>query len=213
MLSPQELNKKRRRSRAKIVHDISRRFWYHRRMPRTYVIWIFLFIASALGCASPKVGYDYDPNADFTRYRNYAWGPGQHEASGDKRVDNPLIDTRIRNAIGGELRSKGYTASSDQQPDFYVAYRIGVKDMMMGSSTQRYIGDYAHGTHTTISDIQPYTEGGLLVDIVDAATKQLVWRASAAAEVKQGMTPEDRTERIGQVVHAMFSHFPPGDRP
>ena len=80
---------------------------------------------------------------------------------------------------------------------------------MKGSSTQDYIGDRAHGTYTTLSDIQPYKEGALLIDIVDAASKQLVWQASALAEVDPGMTPEERDERISGIVHAMLSHFPP----
>ena len=64
-------------------------------------------------------------------------------------------------------------------------------------------------TFTTISDIQPYKEGTLLIDIVDAASKQLVWRGSALTEVDPGMTPEERNERITSIVHSMFTHFPP----
>jgi hypothetical protein len=147
--------------------------------------------------------------SDFTVYRTYAWVPGPQEVTGDKRLDNALVDRRIRNAIGAQLRSKGYTTSGDKQPDFYVAYHAGMKDLMKGSSTQHYIGDFAHGTHTTISDIQPYKEGGLLVDIVDAASKQLIWRGSGVAEVDAGMSPEERDKRINDVVRAMLSHFPP----
>jgi len=170
---------------------------------------MFLLVTSTVACASPKVGYDYDSSANFTAYHTYDWAPGRQEETGDKRVDNSLVDGRIRTAIGTQLRLKGYTTSLNKRPDFYVAYHLGVKDMMKGSSTQDYIGDYAHGTFTTISDIQPYKEGTLLIDIVDAASKQLVWRGSALAEVDPSMTPEERNERISTIVHAMFSHFPP----
>jgi hypothetical protein len=84
-----------------------------------------------------------------------------------------------------------------------------MKDMMKGSSTQNYIGDRAHGTYTTLSDIQPYKEGTLLIDIVDVASKQVVWQASALAEVQEGLTPTERDKRINSIVRAMLSHFPP----
>jgi hypothetical protein len=80
---------------------------------------------------------------------------------------------------------------------------------MKGASTQNYIGDRAHGTYTTISDIQPYSEGTLLIDVVDAASKQLVWQASAITEVDPGMDAEARDRHIRQIVRAMLAPFPP----
>lgn len=178
-------------------------------MTRLQSLCVFLLASLVAACASPKVGYDYDASANFNAYHTYDWVADKQEVTGDRRLDNSLVDGRIRTAIGTQLRSKGYKTSANKQPDFYVAYHIKVKDMMKGSSTQDYIGDRAHGTYTTISDIQPYKEGTLLIDIVDAASKQLVWRGSALAEVDPGMTPEERDERINNIVHAMFAHFPP----
>ncbi len=178
-------------------------------MKWTHPLCLFLFVVLAAACASPKVGYDYDHSAQFNAYRTYEWGPGTSQASGDPRIDNPLLDAHIRRAVVAELRSKGFTPPKQGEPDFYVAYHAGVKDLIKGSSTQNYIGDRAHGTYTTISDIQPYREGTLLIDIVDAASKQLVWQASAMAEVDPGMNSEERDTRIHQVVRAMLAHFPP----
>jgi hypothetical protein len=166
-------------------------------------------LAGAAACAAPKVGYDYDSSANFNVYRTYEWLPGNQESAGDQRVDNALVDRRIRTAVDARLRSQGYHTPVNGKPDFYVAYRVAVKDRMKGSSTQRYIGDFAYGTHTTITDIQPYNEGDLVVDVVDAETKQLVWRSYAQGEVSPGMTPDERDKRIAQVVDSMFSHFPP----
>jgi Domain of unknown function (DUF4136) len=170
---------------------------------------MFLLVTSAVACSSPKIGYDYDSSANFNGYHTYDWVADKQEMTGDKRLDTSLVDGRIRTTIGTQLRLKGYTTSLNKRPDFYVAYHLGVKDMMKGSSTQDYIGDHAHGTFTTISDIQPYKEGTLLIDIVDAASNQLVWRGSALTEVDPGMTPEERNERISTIVHAIFAHFPP----
>jgi len=169
----------------------------------------FLLMASAVACASPKVGYDYDLSTNFSTYHTYAWVPGTQEATGDKRLDNSLVDTRIRTTISAHFNSKGYTAPADGTPDFYVAYHVGVKDMMKETTARNYIGDRAYGTVTTVRDVQPYKEGALLIDIIDAASKKVVWQASALAEIDPGMTPEERDVRINGVVQAMLAHFPP----
>ncbi|HKT35377.1 MAG TPA: DUF4136 domain-containing protein [Nitrospira sp.] len=168
-----------------------------------------LLAAWAAGCSSPKVGYDYDRSADFNRYHTYAWVAGVQVATGDRRLDSSLVDARIRTTVDRILSTKGYMASRHSSPDFFVAYHAGMKDMMKGASTQNYIGDRAHGTFTTISDIQPYHEGTLTIDIVDAASRQLIWQASAYADVDQSLGPEERDARMNSIVRAMLSHFPP----
>jgi hypothetical protein len=178
-------------------------------MIRIFPVWLCLTAAATAACTSPTIGYDFDSRANFHAYHTYEWLADKQEETGDKRLDNSLVDTRIRSAIGTELRSKGYTASNDRRPDFLVVYHIRLSDMMKGSSTQNYIGDRAHGTYTTINDIHSYKEGTLLIDIVDAASKQLVWRSSALSEVNTGMTPEERNKRISHIVRAMLEHFPP----
>jgi Domain of unknown function (DUF4136) len=167
-----------------------------------------LLAALAVACTSPKVGYDYDRSVNFSRYHTYAWVSSAQEATGDRRLDSSLVDARIRAAIDRHLREKGF-ATTQGGPDFLVAYHVAMKDMMKGASTQNYIGDRAHGTFTTISDIQPYHEGAFTLDIVDAGSHQLIWQASAKADVDQSLGPEERDERINHIVQAMLSHFPP----
>lgn len=168
-----------------------------------------LLVALAVGCTSPKVGYDYDRNTNFSRYHTYAWISGAQEVTGDRRLDNSLVDARIRTAIDRQLRAKGYLPSTKTGPEFLVIYQVGMKDMMKGASTQNYIGDRAHGTFTTISDIQPYHEGTLTIDIVDAESRQLIWQASAKADMNQSLGPEERDARVNNIVREMLSHFPP----
>ncbi|HJT20792.1 MAG TPA: DUF4136 domain-containing protein [Nitrospira sp.] len=178
-------------------------------MSRALSLCLWFMVAATAACSSPTIGYDFDSRVDFQTYRTYEWLTDAQEVTGDRRLDNSLVDTRIRSAIGTELRSKGYRVSGGTKPDFFVAYHVKLNDMMKGTSTQNYIGDRAHGTYTTISDIESYREGTLLLDIVDAASMQLVWRGSALSEVDMGMTPEERNARITRAVRGMLTHFPP----
>jgi Domain of unknown function (DUF4136) len=184
---------------------------------------VFLLVLSA--CASPKIGYDYDPGANFSTYHKYEWIERNQEKTGDRRVDNSQLDIRIRTAVGAQLHVKGYTAANDQ-PDFYVAYSAVLNDMTPDVSTQYYSQGMAGGPFvlsvdtrspngpttgaiTPANDSPSYLTGTLLIDIVDAASKKLVWRGTAAGAVDPGLTSQQRDERIRTIVREMLSHFPP----
>ena len=67
-----------------------------------------LLAASAIGCASPNVGYDYDRSADFSRYHTYAWILRAQEATGDRRLDSSLVDVFVEAKVferAGVLRT------------------------------------------------------------------------------------------------------------
>lgn len=184
---------------------------------------VFLLVLSA--CASPKIGYDYDPGANFSTYRTYEWLPGNQEKTGDRRVDNSQLDIRIRTAVGAQLHVKGYRAANDR-PDFYVAYSALLNDMTPDVSSRYYSQGMAGGPFvlsvdtrspngaTTgaippANDSSSYLTGTLLIDIVDAASNKLVWRGTAAGAVDPGLTSVERDERIRRIVRDILSHFPP----
>jgi hypothetical protein len=180
---------------------------------------------TATACApSPKIGYDFDRSADFSTYHTYAWLSGDQEKTGDRRADSSSVDMRIRIAVGTQLRLKGYQALPEGKPDFYVAYHIGLKDNSPSISTQYYSDGMAGRAFSHSADTRSagkpapavnetssssYLTGSLLIDIVDAASKKLVWRGTAAGEVDPGLTSQQRDERTKAIVQKVLSHFPP----
>jgi len=192
-------------------------------MTRIQSLCVFLLAASAVACApAAKVGFDYDPSANFKAYHTYEWMADEQEKTGDRSADSTTVDIRIRTAVGAQLHLKGYSAAPNGQPDFYVAYHIGVHNMALDSSTL-YFSEGMAGhplTHSAdsrtagkppaaASDPQLYKTGALLVDIIDAGSKALVWRGTASGEINPGLTSEERDERIRTIIREMFSHFPP----
>lgn len=107
----------------------------------TQPLYLFLLVASAVACASRKVGNNYDLSTNFSTYHTYAWVPGEQEVTGDKRIDNSLVDNRIRTTIGTQLRSKGYAVPAGGSPDLYLAYYVVVKDMIADLS-QHFTDEY-----------------------------------------------------------------------
>ena len=189
-------------------------------------IWLCFFLAvmwTAAGCApSPKIGYDFDRSTDFSAYHSYAWLSGDQEKTGDRRADSSTVDMRIRIAVGTQLRLKGYQTLPEGEPDFYVAYHVGLKDSSPSISTQYYSDGMAghafshsadsrsaSGAAPSLNETASYLTGSLLIDVIDAGTKKLVWRGTAAGEVDPGLTSQQRDERTKAVVHSILSHFPP----
>jgi len=55
--------------------------------------------------------------------------------------------------------------------------------------------------------VENYTEGTLIVDLFDTASKKLIWRGSAT-DVLSGK-PEKDEKKVDKGVAKMFEHFPP----
>ena len=153
-------------------------------------------------CSSVATNYDYDTSYDFSKLKSYAWARavGQPEAS-------PLVLERIHAAVDKELGARGY-ARAERNPDFLVATFAGRQSRIQVTDWGYRYGPPGYWHHGGI-DVYQYEEGTLIVDVVDAKSKRLVWRGTATGTVDTSATPEKRTERINAAVAKIFERFPP----
>jgi hypothetical protein len=183
--------------------------------PSADIALVFL-VASLLsglaGCTSMRVITDYDPDADLTQLQTWAWLPVDDAKSGDPRIDNSLVDARVRNAVNTTLTTKGYRKVEVDAADFLVHYRVGLdKKLQVDTYYTGYGGGYRgwYGGVGTETRVREYEEGTLLLDILDPKKQQLVWQGSTSARVSERSTPEDREARISAAVNAILAKFPP----
>lgn len=171
-------------------------------------LWVVLALWSFLGCSSVSVSSDYDESADFTQLRTFGWMKGVEEGNLDVGVDNPLVRSRIQNAIAMELEAKGYRQVFGP-PDFHVAYhartqeRLDLRSMPMSGPMRgpRWGGAYA--------ELYQYEEGTLIVDLVEAETQHLIWRGVGKGAVDWRGDPQQRTKLINEAVQKILAEFPP----
>ena len=57
--------------------------------------------------------------------------------------------------------------------------------------------------------VRDYDEGTLLIDVIDPATMQLLWRGSGTGVVDPQASPEKREQRINEAVEQILADFPP----
>ena len=120
---------------------------------------------------------------------------------------NTLIEKRFKNSVTDQLKAKGITEAADN-PDFYVMYYSGTQNKV---NVTNY--GYGYGPRWGYGgggvDVQQYTEGTIILDFVDAKTKQLVWRSTASGALSKNPTPEEAQQRLDDVVAQMLSEYPP----
>ena len=177
---------------------------------RTMTVAIACVLASALVLAQ-KTSYDYDKSASFAGYKTYAQKEGT-------KVGQQLIDDRIAAAIDKELATKGLT-KSEANPDLVVVYHVAFdKEKDISTFSSGYGGGYGPygygwgggwGSTTTNTTVRDILVGTMVIDMADAAKKQVVWRGMGVKEVNTTANPEKRDKSINEAVKKILKNFPP----
>ena len=149
-----------------------------------------------------NIAVDFDKSADFSRFKTYAWVPGTN-------VPDELNHKRIMRAVEDQLMAKGL-AKVDRQskPDLLVAYHASFdRDLQItgfgGGLPYRFGGGSLSARAETI------VKGTVVVDLVDAVSQAIVWRATATHDLDLGANAEKRDRNIGKTAEKMFKNYPP----
>ena len=67
---------------------------------------LLALLAVMVGCSTVKVNQDYDPDVEFSQYRTWQLRDAVQAPTGDVRVDNPLLNKRIRQAVENHLNGR-----------------------------------------------------------------------------------------------------------
>ena len=175
---------------------------------------LFISVLAVAGCATVQVSQDYDPHADMLRYGTWQWQDPVQGATGDIRIDNPLLDKRIRHAVEAHLASRNINPSQGH-PDLYLSYDLTIEQKILSESNYSTVGvgSYYHpwyGGIGTETRIRQYDESRLTIDITSADTGALIWRGVGVFRMRTYETPEDAGEATQKLVNKILYQFPPG---
>ena len=181
-------------------------------MTSTYRSILVLTLALA-GCAGAKVNTQYDPNAPFKSYKTYAWLATQPGAEQAAAVRDPAARQLIVNAVDREMAKKGFTRTTpDANPDLFVSVigwaqqRVEVTNYGYTYGGAYVYGAYGPGYVAPIAEVNQYTDGTLIVDLVDAQSRKLVWRGTASDTVT---SPAHIQATIDDATRKLFEAYPP----
>lgn len=191
-------------------------------MIKNLMITVFAILVLA-GCG-PAVTTSKTANVDLDSYQTYAWLPDGNKIENEKYKGKQL-DQAIITEVNDQLQSKGYSLNR-KDPDLlvlvhtmfneetstvkepvYASYDYYTPGMYINPYYDPYYYyDYPTVTRVVGYDIDQvnYTEGTLVIDLIDRNTKTVVWRGRAEDYVK----PYNATAEVRDYVDEIFEEFP-----
>jgi Domain of unknown function (DUF4136) len=161
------------------------------RMMRTSLATIG-FVLLACGIATAQdVKSNFMPGTDFSKYHSYKWVDIEKGAH-----PNQIVDAQIKQAVDGQLSTKGLTKTTDDKADLYVGYQIAVDQEKqwnaygMGGGVRW--GGMANAQSSTIN------VGTLVLDMYDPGTKQLVWTGNATKTMDPSSNQEKNQKSLNK---------------
>jgi len=152
-----------------------------------------------------SVTYDFDRSADFTRFKTHAWVRGTN-------VSDELNHKRIVRAIDAQLTARGFSkVEAIGNPDVLVAYQASFdRDLEINASG---LGGYRlAGPRSGTARVEEVVIGTLAIDMMDAQTKNIVWRGVASRDLDAKASPEKKEKNINKTAEKIFKNYPPASR-
>lgn len=175
-----------------------------------HVLFIVMVLIMA-SCSSVKVAYDYDKQADFTKYKTYAFTEDVAKLAVDE-----LNRGRIISAVETELAAKGFTKSDN--PDVLIDIFVTAKKRTeaVANTSGGYGGygrygryGYGGGFATTTVSYNDYVDGTLLINMVDKSTEKIAWQGRGTRTIDEDASASKREQNINYAVKQIFTNYPP----
>ncbi len=173
-----------------------------------------VFALGVAACASVDVRTATSPDADLGALRSFnvmpqpepGPAPGQ-----DPVLVNSITSRVLRADIFKGFENRGYTVSA--KPDFVVAYYASAKNKLDVTYWNYGYPFYPRwwrgpgvGWGPYDETVVQYTEGTVIIDVLDPTTKELLWRGQGIAHVSDD---EGRYEQdLWNTVTAILEKFP-----
>ncbi|OZI05382.1 hypothetical protein BWI93_25755 [Siphonobacter sp. BAB-5385] len=192
-------------------------------MSRMKTQWFFLgvILLWMSGCTAVQVQQKSAVN--FDEYRKFTFVKPDIQGNKNPLYKSGITDEMIQNAIASELTKKGLV-QDDNQPDllvstheyfenktqqvanpaypypYYVPYNIWYRSRWMPVGYSYYYQPWNSGYHT-----EHYTEGTLIVDVIDAKTQQLLWLGSLENPVND---PAGLAKQFAHEAEKILARYP-----
>lgn len=164
-----------------------------------------LVLTMAVAAMAQQVETTVDRTADFSKYRTFSieiatpWG-------------NPIGEKHMLEELMAAFTAKGWALDTQGSPDVRILVHGATKEKQRLDTF--YTGGYGGyggwgwgGVGSSTTSVSEFTEGTLVVDIFDSATKALVWRGVAQDELKAKQSK--REKQAAKAISKLLRDFPP----
>ncbi|MEN6307811.1 MAG: DUF4136 domain-containing protein [Anaerohalosphaeraceae bacterium] len=148
----------------------------------------------------------FSPAAQFPKGAHFAFVQFAPDDSQDSEA--AMIDQRIKKALAGELKQKGYKPGEYEDINFFVVYALGLQqqiDVLVAKSK-------VQGNEWIAAVVAPsdYVNGALVVQMIDAKTMEPVWLGVFNADVAiASLSEQEKQTRVNYAVRELLKQYPP----
>ena len=173
-------------------------------MKNIFLIILLGVILIAESCSDLKVTSDYDKTADFSVYKTFnimTYQTGEMESAPLSMMTVSFIEE----AIIDEMMNRGYTLSDDPDIEIYYFVKLNDKTQVSNSSVSVGVGygsPYYYGYHSGYTSyynqpiVSNYTEGTLIVELVDNSRDRAIWQGIGSKSVSQHTSSQKEIQLI-----------------
>jgi hypothetical protein len=151
-----------------------------------------------------SIEVDFNPKAEFERYKTWAWAPGRDQQRHGVLVDATMRE-RVEQALAGRLKNAGLQpAGPNENPDVLVRYEGDLGTGKTRTMTEGYLYDGIAPAYTTVQFQEQAVT--LIVDLIDSSTSTLAWRLYLNQKFGVPNEPPDKLQRA---LDKGFAKYPP----
>ena len=158
------------------------------------------------------------PDAGLSRLQTFRILPGPARRDGrpmtgtdDPMISNSIANRAIREQIVKAFQARGYTLD-EGSADFGVAFYATAREKLDVT-----VWDYGYPFYPRwrrypppVQTVTQYTEGTVVIDVVQAGTHELLWRGEGKAELSDD--PSENVRQLAKTASAIVNQFPPAGR-
>jgi hypothetical protein len=182
-------------------------------MKRLFTVLCVMVLLGATAALAQDVRYNFDKNADFSKYKTYKWVPIK-----DAAKVSDLVDKQIKDAVDTELATKGLTKVDGDDANLFVGYQpaVGEEKQFNSYSTGWGYGPGwgggwygGMGSTSTTGTTSTIYKGQLALDMYDSAGHDLVWRGVVSKTIDPKAKPEKQQKNLAKAVQKLLKNYPP----
>lgn len=175
-------------------------------MSNKIIKWLVILPALLSGCQA-GIETMYDKEADFSTYHSWCWLQGcEFTFTGPEYLNDSLTRQHIMAALKDQLYRKGI-AYEDNNPDLLIDFHVTVTQESAFYHPQ-YEEDFFRRMDMVQIQETPYLRGTVILDMVDRAKGQMVWRAVVSSNYR--MSPDLSEDQIRRGLAIALRKFPGG---
>jgi hypothetical protein len=175
---------------------------------------VLLFaIGASLSASAQKIKVVYNKETNFAQFKTFAWAPMG-------AVSHPMLAANVVGAVEQELKARGLRkveindnpglvikvyGSIDQDSTFYSTDPLYNATGGIPPFDPSFSGPLLEGMQFGSTSVTIH-KGQLVVDLIDAAHKKLVWRGMSQENLAHN--PDKLVSQVNTAITKMFKQYP-----